>query len=158
MGPRKASERATALPRRLLDGNTISLGNPDTTTQQRVLEESDTGPFVFIFEAVPAADSTSVLDTSLEGGIDAAALPTRLPLNDPKMQVSRKHATLVHLPESNTFKITDHSSLNGVFVNRLKIAPNMSTPITVGSEVSTQRRPVLSNVVVRERAVCSLES
>jgi hypothetical protein len=68
---------------------------------------------------------------------------TSLPLLDPKnqvsrrhlCQVSRKHATLSYLPESNTFTVTDHGSLNGVFANRLKIQPRSLTPIAVGSEL-----------------------
>lgn len=133
VGPTNAAQRALMLPRCLHDGNTVSLGDPKTTKQLKQLSEADSGPFVFVFESMSVAKSP---------GMPAATSSTRehesittLQLPDPKSQVSRKHATLTYLPESNTFTVTDHGSLNGVFANRLKIQPRSSTPVSVGTEL-----------------------
>jgi pSer/pThr/pTyr-binding forkhead associated (FHA) protein len=140
VGPKNAAERAAAVPRRLLDGNTVSLGDPSASKQLAQLPEADTGPFVFVFESTAVSQAAPVTpgaaaSTAAASTAAAAASGSQLAIPDPKVQVSRKHCTIAYLPESDTFTVTDHGSLNGVFANRKKIQPRSRTPISVGTEL-----------------------
>ena len=133
-----------APPRRLMDGEFISLAGPDTKQKWTQLPDVDSGPIVFAFESVrpTAAAPTQVAAAAPTQVAQAGQALKRINLVDPKRQVSRKHATLRYEPDSDTFTIQDHGSTglmghggNGVFANRLKVQRGARTPITAGTEL-----------------------
>ena len=50
-------------------------------------------------------------------------------------QVSRNHARITYRAVSDTFVVEDCGSLNGVFVNLVKIAQGCQCPLALGSEI-----------------------
>jgi pSer/pThr/pTyr-binding forkhead associated (FHA) protein len=56
-------------------------------------------------------------------------------VRDVQMQVSRFHCKLIYHEQSNTFKIMDLGSVNGIFVDRMKIANGVKTSISLGAEI-----------------------
>ena len=59
----------------------------------------------------------------------------RILITDPACEVSRNHCELTYQPESDTYVIEDVGSMNGVFVNRVKLARKVRVPVSAGSEI-----------------------